>query len=133
MTHEEILEGNKLIAEFMDGIPDYAAYYGLGTKFLRGYTLKSDYVPALTYYSSVDELKYHKDWNYLMPVVEKINKETGKIVRMEGYACDITSTCNENPSKKPFKIFNHKNSLIDATYTSVVEFIKWYNTQNMAA
>jgi hypothetical protein len=48
MTQEEILEGNKLIAEFM-GLPVHEEYF-------RG----------------IDACKYHSDWNLLMPIVEKI-------------------------------------------------------------
>jgi len=56
MTEQEIIEGNKLIAEFMG---DYRAKY----KVSNDYTLAN---------AMLKTLKYHSSWDWLMPVFKKI-------------------------------------------------------------
>ena len=53
----------------------------------------------------LDELKYHKSWDWLMPVVEKI------------YSLDAHIDF--------FRVIN-----LEATYKAVVEFIKQYNNED---
>lgn len=60
MTQEEKIEGNKLIAEFMDietTLHDCNVFYRFGC-----------------YLKDVSVLEYHSSWNWLMPVVEKIKQ-----------------------------------------------------------
>lgn len=55
METKEIIEGNKLIAEFMKvSVSDYTSYEEEGRKC---YT--------------ENDLEYHSSWDWLMPVVEK--------------------------------------------------------------
>ena len=107
MNNNEILEGNKLIAEF-DGYP-------------KG--LNPDYI-----------LKYHTSWDWLMPVVENIrgieNGDGGRYTfNWKDYkvwfskwqdGSGIISECCMISGTTP----------IQAIYESVVEFIKWYNAQS---
>ena len=60
MTDKEILDGNKLIAEFMGGTLDNpkAKYY---------YFLERGRYEM--------ELKYHSSWDWLIPVIGKITSE----------------------------------------------------------
>tara|TARA_R110000803_G_scaffold124824_1_gene192517 strand:- start:833 stop:1084 length:252 start_codon:yes stop_codon:yes gene_type:complete len=78
------MKDNKLIAEFM-GYPD------LGTE--------GDF----TY------LKYHREWNWLMPVVHEIDEKCRKYLGL-------------NHSL-------HIGDDIDAVYSQVVEFIKEHNDE----
>lgn len=109
MTQEEILKGNKLIAEFM------------GNKF--------------THCSSIKCVKYHSSWDWLMPVVEKI--ETFPFI-----TTIITSGCRISMWEEsvPYEWINvdfediysfggkyYVRTKIEATWLTVVEFIKWYN------
>ena len=58
MSEKEIIEGNKLIAEFM-GIKIIQSRYGCNH-------------PLVTCpYPDYSNLKYHSSWDWLMPVVEK--------------------------------------------------------------
>ena len=69
MSNEEILESNKLIAEFME------------VKFSE-----SDFTDDRTFgIYNADAVRYHRDWQWLMPVVEKI--ESG------GYCVFIQNDC----------------------------------------
>jgi hypothetical protein len=123
---KEIEEGNKLIAEFMgwDGI-----------RFLipPDYTLQDiEGVESMFYDFSENEMEYHSSWDWLMPVVEKI--ESKIFDNDEFYNFNILGGCCV------IVISSHGNELItsedgqskiECTYLAVVEFIKWYNKQNV--
>ena len=116
MEEKTVLEGNRLIAEFMGvkiGIDLYAWRIGAATVPLRD-----------------EHLAYHKEWGWLMPVVEKIEREHGKGVAIEGYGVIITSFSNEDPRKPPFRIATHKKTKIEAVWQAVVDFIQWYSSQS---
>ena len=97
------MENNKLIAEFMD----------------------VDYVDVDTYLESNKELKYHKSWDWLDKVVEKIERL--------GYSFEK----NYQPIDKDWQslivkgyniLFQEFNvDSLKSSYKVVVEFIKWYN------
>ena len=64
MNTEEIIEGNKLIAEFMGW--QKSIFENLPNKMYKeNYTIGK----------AVDQFSYHIDWNELMSVVEKIHLE----------------------------------------------------------
>ena len=102
MSQEEIIEGNKLIAEFEYNISDW--------KYLNS---------NLSIFES--ELKYHSDWNWLMTVVEKIEEK-----------CPQHPDWNDGNTGYPIMLFNAVNCpyKIENVFKGVVEYIKWYNTQN---
>lgn len=110
MTNEEIIEGNRLIAEFMGWTthPKHGENYVINKSKYR----KVPYWSDCSYKAMREILDYYNSWDWLMPVVEKIKQL--EIV-------DFTK-------KKPIM-----NALIDidinVLYNSVVEFIKWYNKQ----
>jgi len=105
-------ENNKLIAEFM------------GIEFEKGkYSHESS-----EYYFVADELEYDFNWNWLMPVVEKIAKDYHKteiVSDEETDHCRITVYNEEG--ERDNEIFECGLSTLEATYKAVVEFIKWYN------
>lgn len=91
---------NELIAEFMGGTP------GTGE------------CEDLWYFGNPDQpkkyLRYDSSWDWLMPVVEKINescKDTGYPDGLEICDWHVIAVANN----------------IKLVYFSVVEFIKWYN------
>jgi len=89
MTEKQITESNKLIGKFMGHQSSTGStYYFFGR-----------------YHKDVD-LKYHKLWDWLMPVIDKINKL----------------------DKGAYKI--NINESILTTYEFVIIFIKWYNKEN---
>ena len=111
MTNEEILAGNPLFAEFMGGKLDspQSKYYYFHDK--GRYEL---------------ELKYHSSWDWLMPVVEKI-ESLGFDIKIKGIACSIRRLC-EDETIIQFVLGDRarKRELVWAT---CLEFIKWYNEQ----
>jgi hypothetical protein len=112
-------ENNKLIAEFM-------GYENVGTlnnpmyDYYDNYFQDGSYVPH--------ELCYHKSWDWLMPVVEKIectpidnddNSDNFFNVMIEVFECNINGG--------DICICEMKDTKREATYNAVVEFINQYN------
>lgn len=102
---------NKLIAEFMGAevteleIGDI--YYPINgcSVFLR-------------------KMKYHESWDWIMPVVEKIEAL--------GYGCTIGMgtyvVIQDDTTESGVEITRMTdNNKLTGTYEAVVEFIKWYN------
>lgn len=112
MQEQEIIEGNKLIAEFMgykEGFPHKIDRYGY-EQTVEGYRIDYDDV-------AIEDLEFHSDWNWLMPVIRKII----------GYCI--------NESEKAFLSNEYTSiletiplAIIEDSFKVVVEFIKWYNT-----
>ena len=149
MSEQEIIEGNKLIAEFMGGE---------NHPFLIPYIPEPDDIwfsvenhpeerhPDNGSMWKLNELKYHSSWDWLMPVVEKIESLN---IRNNGYdfpKVKFLGDCVEIFTYATYrgttfywkgymgldgKCYNHlsnqKNSKIEAVWYAVVEFIKWYN------
>lgn len=65
MTKDEIIEGNKLIAEFME-IPKCGRCSDCGAY---------QYSPAVIWYPS--EMRYLESWDWLMPVIKKMDIPKG--------------------------------------------------------
>src|SRR6188768_657987 len=65
-----------------------------------------------------EEMEFHRRWDWLMPVVEKIEHE--------GFPVDIWKNCCliRGVAGSASKV---EGSKINAVYSAVVEFIKWYN------
>jgi len=77
-----------------------------------------------------EDLRYHLSWNWLMPVVEKI-EGLGYDSRIcghnsdGGYLCDFVNFENEEAASK-----TSYSSKIEAVWLSVIDFITWYNSSN---
>jgi len=101
------LETNKLIAEFMGMEHCYRPY---GNGFME--------VKECGSVIELDDLEYHTSWDWLMPVVEKVNKVSGyddyNTHRLHIQRVFADCVFENAVSKKEV----HK---------AVVEFIKWYN------
>ena len=142
-------ESNKLIAEFM-GMPKQIIkdgrsghkqlVFGLGVesdlaqKFHIGeYSTKSfvDDGDNIYYALFCTELEYHSSWDWLMPVVEKIEsiktEEGGYSVQIEDNECIIFTSQHQRELGHGLIEYNTPQAKLMATYKAVVEFIKWYN------
>ena len=109
-----IEEGNKLIAEFVGAKNDLSDIY---------------YLPEFAHYFNsygqiewsdcfrLNELKYYTSWDWLMPVVEKIEKTTA-FVNIKGCLVNVSNIVDVSAPSK-----------IEAVWIAVVEFIEWYNNK----
>lgn len=113
---KDIEQGNKAIAIF-DG------YKESDGKLWRNHA-----------WTTVAGLKYHKDWNHLMPIVEKIISESGAYF----YSDWNWKIINGNKVKTfrfgikeaaDYLIEDESESLIDAAWKAVIQFIQWLNTK----
>lgn len=108
-------ESNKLIAEFM----------GWGTKqsfVLIPYEFSNEQIRLLPkendkYCVDISDLGFHYDWNWLIPVVDKIT-DLPEYQEYKDYNSSIISEGGIYINTK----------YIEETYNDVVEFIMWYNT-----
>ena len=139
MIKQKIIEGNKLIAEFMG--------YKLITPSMR----KNPEMWNISYWEnpemkkisgkvlcSENNLRYHSSWDWLMPCIDKIEKSyetkdtlprfeinshycSFSIKYKQGYKNWIVGCYLESPEKIK------TNSKIEAAYMVIIEFIKYYN------
>lgn len=112
METTEILESNKLIAEFMGGKKDSGR-----TEWF--------YFSTIGKYIRETDLDYNCSWDWIMPVVEKID-QIGASVIIGRMFCEIGYTDPLNQSKG-FKVRIASGVKINAINGAVIDFIKWYN------
>lgn len=131
MSTEEILNGNKLIAEFMG----YTwSKEGDGKTYLKKFIEQKD-----IYSTKPDQLQYNSSWNWLMPVVEKIEhlyeqQKVYPIFEISVIRCRLALL---HPLKykvwtvgiAPVNTFDDivASSKIEALWMVIIEFIKYYN------
>jgi hypothetical protein len=123
----ETIEGNKLIAEFMGGEI---------RKGRKVETVMMDGVNGPFVSERVSDLKYHTSWEWLMPVVEKIEILSASIywafsVEIRKNFCAVY--CHEK-GKQDGMIYQtpygtNPKSKIVAVWDAVIAFIQWYNKQ----
>ena len=104
-------ENNKIIAEFM----------GIADEIETGATSLIQIEGTTGYYKN-DNLQFHTDWNWLMEVVEKIEKNY--LVDIFGKAVSIHE--NNVEMIVDLNAINYTTK-IEAVYNAVVTFIEWYN------
>lgn len=112
----DTLESNKLIAVF-DGAENLAnenEWYRLPNKAAV----------------RAKELEYHTDWDWLMPVVEKI-----EAIELDNFTCkfDIINRNEVEISAGDTPVFYsgfNTNSKLTSVWVGVVNFIQWYNTHH---
>lgn len=119
MKKEDILKYNPLIAKFMG----YEYEIGEGTQPRGWYklikcTLISDSTHREYLCRNDLEIKYHKNWNWLKKVIDRISDIASDEPNSELYteAGKILST--------------HICCDIETVYSKTINFIEWYNLKN---
>ena len=110
------MKDNKLIAEFMGavGTPKYNPTEW--DVYITGcLDVDSDDENAQHFYTP-DEMKYHTSWDWLMPVVQKI-ESLGYVFTIQGGKAEYGEMISET------RCFIAEDKL-SSTYKAVVEFIK---------
>ena len=109
-----LLENNRLIAEFLGQKSEVCEFPQFGYIDTKG-----DFITEFNY----NKFKFHKDWNWLMFLVEKI-EELGFETSLDKNGFFV----RYNGSNTQSGLFN-KNK-IESVYSACVEFIKCYNFKN---
>lgn len=158
-----IEQDNKLIAEFI-GLKDckvmnekgkqYDYYLTEQFELIKEVetTIESNWCEILEEqdYCFIEEMKFHTSYDWLMPVVDKIESiECVHIVAIQNKYCHIlisespkqithtiessevvTESMNIPDRPECVKMYTkQKDTKLEAVYHCVVEFIKWYNKQ----
>ena len=127
MENKEIIEDNKLIAEFME--VKNVREYELNSK--HKCLIISDDDGFIDYVEGINFLSYNDNWNRIMPVVEKIKKlefefnTFSDYTKTEKYRNEVR--ISELSVDKYCRILIRNTDMLDAIFNAVVEFIKWYN------
>lgn len=112
-------QGNKLIADFM-GLEQFENPFR-GIKKEDGLYKRTN---ADGTADIIGDLNYAVSWDWLMPVVEKIENLKDHIeVNISGTDCTIWYL----PDLKPVGVTRNWPTKIEAVYNAVVSFIRWYN------
>ncbi len=116
---QEIIDNNRVIAEFMGWLAGESASYfehiNLPEKF-RVYS----HVNFITQ-SNYHRLKFHSDWSWLMPVVEKIESLSWEVAIRSTY-------CHINRGTVKDFGYTYGKTKIESVYSAVITFINWYNS-----
>lgn len=136
------LISNKLIAQFMGwvfkGHEKYIEWFGQHKypDAIMAYNTNPFYGSIMKFeqWLPLDQFEYHKNWQWLMVVVKNI-EERGCIIQISlslGTVCKIMELNGKNSKgKSRIKEFSaESNEPIEAVYTAVVDFVKWYNKKN---
>lgn len=126
MDAKEIIEGNRLIAEFMGGKYDKDTTFPIHQDNI--------WIPihGIVNCKTVEPgkgktIQYNSSWDWLMPVVEKI-----ETIKIEGYAINFSimyTTAHWTPAHWGGLKTYLGRSKMDAVWLACVGFIQWYNNQ----
>lgn len=123
------MKDNKLIAEFMGVQYKSDEDYIKNLKEMRenGIYFEQGYMES--------ELNYHESWDWLMSVVEKIERQEREYEEGFSYSIQIefdnAVIWKHSEFQESIRIVEISGSnRFDATYNAVLEFIKWYNETN---
>jgi len=108
---ENIIEGNRLIAEF-DGYK-FEYHDVFGNPCLEPYLWKEGM------WTRIGSLKYHSSWDWLIPCINKITSMKEYWSKYIDYTSSIVSEGG----------IYINTQFIENTWQEVVDFIQWYNSQ----
>jgi hypothetical protein len=83
------------------------------------------------------DLQYHTSWDWLMPVVEKIEQlyigeYVAFMVEIKNQSCCIYCHYKDQQDGVIYRTpyLSRRENKIEAVYLAIIAFIKWYNTQS---
>lgn len=122
MEEKEIIEGNKLIAGFMESV-----YKGHGYPNIVNFLISPSQFETSNSFE-VDELKYHTSWDWLMPVVEKISSmDSGKFSVEIDFPFGVSIKKHNIEPDEELIYGTAEETILQCLYSAVIQFIQWYN------
>ncbi len=136
----ELISGNKLIAEFM-GFTPRTDLHTEGALFMQA-PITGDATHSSCYivnkdddkYDEFNELQYREDWDWLMPVVEKIEDLRNEVCIYET-SCRINTRDGEYSESSndmvncSFDVLLDGETKIEAVWLAVIKFIEYFNNK----
>lgn len=126
MENQNVLHGNKLIAEFMDcKIKDYG-------EDIEIVEWSDDFYPDYQHMDgahTINNIWFDRSWDWLMPVVEKIESLKSPVY-INSNCCTIYEKIDFNTDNGDLFIQSYHKTKINAVYDAVIDYIEWYNKQN---
>lgn len=145
MTENKFITNNSLIAEFI-GFKSVEVPFDMGCKYLevpperqkqaaeesKKYFYEGNpYSPYSSFYPK--EMRFHYSWDWLMPVVEKIESMGYRTTLFcHEYGKEDGNSMHIKDSSHTMLGDGFASTKIEAVYKAVVEFIKWYNENKKA-
>ncbi len=130
MKEKEIIDGSKLISEFI-AANQYKGEYDLfsTTTLMDVFSNISAEDADAKHYFTPNEMQFHKSWDWLMPVVEKIEDfHNGIEYQVVIYEDEVEIIKKGNTHWQTIiNISADGSGKLQNTYKAVVEFIKWFN------
>ena len=134
IQEQQIIEGNKLIAEFMGGERHWLngmkepftddtiwGYYDVGVNIISTYSGRP--------IALVNDLKYHTSWDWLMPVVEKIESLGYEVLIGKNLYRENSHHCMIHNQGDSIYYELEDSVKIVAVWKTIVEFINLTITQ----
>ena len=127
-----IEENNKLIAEFM-GLKECPIFKKIDAERLAEGRSSAGSPMYIINKGHTSNLRYDFSWDWLMPVVERIDGNEDFYINHSSYfnKRHVHIKIENNRRFKEISIYYGNNKKVktrlEATYLFVVEFIKWYN------
>jgi hypothetical protein len=122
MTQEEILEYNKRCAEFLGAELYIPKPWYCFPKYQEHYYFKGRYESNRF---TIKMLKFHSDWNWIMEVIEAIEKK-GYELFINGLYCRITDSGMSELEIESSKVSNKKEAVVQA----INQFLIWNENNN---
>lgn len=126
MENDKLLEGNKLIAEFMGAtVTSKNTCTNYGNMQIPYWAFERTDFDQVT----LGAYKYATSWDWLMPVVENINTMKAPGYREKFDVVIWKNDCHINTYREVlFETFRYNGEeLISVVYRCVIQFITWYN------
>lgn len=128
--------GSALIAEFMQIKEIQSSYDNYGrpepiwySRYL-GYRTPTFSIPNKSIDHLLNENKFNNSWDWLMPVIEKIEIECKHEVHIFGhYNWKNPNRCLITDWKNNEIVHTSNDSKFQCVFDAIVEFIKWWNAR----
>ena len=132
MDKEKTLSGNESIAKFMGGRIFTGKDYFDNDCQMVSFSKESNPPNQLSTCHFIEHLDYHKEFNWIMQVVERIETIDGgeyntKLSSLQQWFSIHQSNNDKIADSSWGDELGEPSTKLEAIWTAVVEFVEWYN------
>lgn len=138
----EVSEKNNLIAEFMGASivrkEEYEEPHGSRGTGIITYWTRPEGIPFDDGLATIGHFRYHTSWNWLMPVIRKINS-MDKAIQFAIFKTYVSCTVERGGKFYKDFAFSHaeyitsEQSDIEAAWKLVVKFVEWVESSKVSS